>query len=351
MEFGEVFSFKNYYRASRKCRLGVSWKASVQRYLMHELRNVSETLRKHHLNTYKEKPFTEFTKCENKKTRQITKCYIADRPTQKCMTENCLLKVLRPALIYDNGACLSGKGIDFAKRRLRRHLEKYFRQRHTNKGYVLVFDLKSFFASIPHDILIREVTKRIKDKRLCSLYRQLVEDFKGDKGLGLGSQISQISAIFFLNKIDHYIKEQLHIKYYVRYMDDGVLIHESKARLNACLSKLRTMCAELQIFLNEKKTQIASIHNGFSFLQRFWFVTASGKVVEKASKASIVRERRKLKRMAKLRVPFNSFKQSFNSWCGSLIRCDSHNQLRRMQFLYNNILKRSKNGRIFDFAC
>ena len=134
-------------------------------------------------------------------------------------------------------------------------------------------------------------------------------------------------------------------------MDDGVLIHEDKEHLNECLTELREMCAELQIKLNDKKTQIASIHNGFAFLQRFWFVTDSGKVVEKASKASIIRERRKLKKMAKHRVSAGSIALSFNSWRGSLIRCNSHNQLRRIQFLYNNILKRRKNGRIFDFAC
>lgn len=340
MDFDEVFSFKNYYKASRKCRLGVSWKASVQRYLMHELRNVSVTLRKHRSRTYKERPFTEFTKCENKKVRKITKCYIDDRPTQKCLTEECLLKALRPSLIYDNGACLKCKGIDFAKQRLHCHLERYYRQHHTNQGYALLFDFKSYFASIPHKLLVEKVSKYIKDKHLISLYEQLVNDHKGEVGLGLGSQISQISAIFYPNKIDHRIKEQMHIKHYVRYMDDGVLIHESKEHLQKCLAELRELCAELKITLNEKKTQIADIRHGFNFLQRFWFVTDTGKVIEKASKASIVRERRKLKKLDKHKVSLASFDQSFNSWRGSLVRCNSHNQLRRMQVLYEEIRKR-----------
>ena len=76
---------------------------------------------------------------------------------------------------------------------------------------------------------------------------------------------SQIFAIFYLNDLDHYIKEKLHVKYYERYMDDFILIHHDKEYLKYCLKKIEIQIKNLNLKLNDK-TQIYELHNGLPFL-------------------------------------------------------------------------------------
>lgn len=337
ISFEEVFTYDNLYNASRKCRLNVSWKPSTQRYLNKELLNVSVLRNDLFSGKYKALPFGEFDLSERGKVRHIKSCHIKDRVVQKCFCENCLIPLIMPKLIYDNGACMKGKGIHFARRRLKCHLQKYYR-RFGNEGYVLKFDLKSYFDSIPHDKLIEKVAKIIKDEKLIKLYAQLVKDFGEGKGLGLGSQISQISAIFYLNDLDHIIKEKLHIKYYGRYMDDGYLIHKDKEHLTKCVEKIEELCNELGIRLNKNKTQIIKLSKGFVFLKSLWQLLPNGKVLVKASKSNIVRERRKLKKFKPLliqqTITLNHIEQSFNSWKSCLLHTQSFRQVRNMQILY-----------------
>ena len=114
-------------------------------------------------------------------------------------------------------------------------------------------------------------------------------------GLGLGSQVSQIAAIALPNRIDHYIKGVLGMKHYERYMDDGLIIHRSKAKLRECLAALRRLCAEHGITLNEKKTQIVKLTRGFTFLQGALPLGKTGAVIRRPAYKSIRIMRRKLK--------------------------------------------------------
>lgn len=84
-------------------------------------------------------------------------------------------------------------------------------------------------------------------------------------------------ALASANRLDHMCKEVLRIKGYGRYMDDGYLISESKEYLQECLVKIRTLCDELGITLNEKKTQIVKISHGFTYLKARFFLLPSGK--------------------------------------------------------------------------
>ena len=102
-------------------------------------------------------------------------------------------------------------------------------------------------------------------------------------GLGLGSQVSQIAALALPNRIDHYIKDTLGMKHYARYMDDGCIISESKAKLELCLRELRRLCDELGIRLNPKKTQIIKLTRGFTFVKVRFRYGVNGKVVRRAT--------------------------------------------------------------------
>lgn len=85
------------------------------------------------------------------------------------------------------------------------------------KYYILKCDISKFFKSINHDILKSKVRKRIKDTEALKVIDDIIDSY--EQGLGIGNMTSQILAIFYLNDLDHYIKEELKVKYYVRYQD------------------------------------------------------------------------------------------------------------------------------------
>ena len=147
----------------------------------------------------------------------------------------------------------------------------------------MVFDFSKYFDNIAHEPLKATVCKTFDDPRIVRLVNGFIDDF-GGMGLGLGSQISQVSALMYPNRLDHFVKEVLRIKHYGRYMDDGYLVHESKEYLQGCLREIRRICAELGIKLNEKKTQIVKLSRGLNFLKRRFILTETGKVVIKPAR-------------------------------------------------------------------
>lgn len=99
------------------------------------------------------------------------------------------------------------------------------------------------------------------------MIKKLIEGLdKASVGLPLGNWSSQWFALLYLNKIDHYIKEQLRIKSYVRYMDDMILIHRDKKYLSECKNKIEKLCNNLLALELNEKTGIRMIKNGIDFL-------------------------------------------------------------------------------------
>ena len=141
---------------------------------------------------------------------------------------------LSPCLIDSNCASREGKGTSYA-------LELYFKYRHImdkkyKNYYLLKCDIKSYFSSINRDILKVKISKRIKETDSLNIINKIIES---DEYLSIGFMSSQILGIFYLNDLDHYIKEELKIKYYVRYQDDFILIDKNKDYLKECLNKIR----------------------------------------------------------------------------------------------------------------
>lgn len=299
MNFDSVFSLKNIYRSGKKCCNGVRWKTSTQNFETQLLRNIV-ILRKQVLNgKYKSKGFYRFTIKERGKARKIEAVHISERTVQKCLCDYCLIPTLTCTFIYDNGACIKGKGVHFATKRLKTHLHRYVLTSGVGGGYVLLFDIKDFFNSIDHKILLSMAQQKITDDRLFGLYAYFINCFDGSKGLGLGSQVSQISALFYLNKLDHYIKDIRKCKYYGRYMDDGYIVSNSKSELIDILDNIRRILGELGLRLNESKTQILKIENGFTFLKRRYLVYDNLHISVRPNKANILRYKRKYKKLCK----------------------------------------------------
>ncbi len=149
-------------------------------------------------------------------------------------------------------------------------LDLYYKYRNIcdikyKKYYILKCDVKKFFASIDHDVLKEKLLKKIKDKDALKIVYDIIDS--DTEGLSIGNMTSQILAIFYLNDFDHYVKEVLKIKYYLRYQDDFVLFHPSKEYLKGCLAKIRKFLEDEKLILN-KKTRIYNSNSNFIFLGR-----------------------------------------------------------------------------------
>ena len=234
------------YDAFQKSKKGVDWKCSIQRYEANVLPEVMK-LRKALVNeNYKQKPFFEFDISERGKHRHIKSLHISDRVLQRALCDYVLIPVFYRYLIYDNGASVKGKGIEFTRNRIVAHLQKYYRK-HGNKGYILLLDFSKFFDSIPHDKLMEMIREKISDERLIKLLEDIIKTFDEGNGrsLGIGSQVSQIFGIYYPTRIDNYIKVVKGCKYYGRYMDDLYVIHEDKDFLKKLLEEILEIAGEL----------------------------------------------------------------------------------------------------------
>ena len=192
-DFSTVFSYENLYRSYRCCRRGVSWKASVQRYIATAPLQISRTHQRLENGTYKSPGFYEFDLFERGKKRHIRSTIIGERVVQRCLCDNALVPALTPSFIYDNGASMKHKGYDFCMNRMVKHLRKHYRK-HGQEGYILLFDFSKFFDNVSHKLLERIFDNTFTDERLIKLSTHFIRMF-GDVGLGLGSQISQILAL------------------------------------------------------------------------------------------------------------------------------------------------------------
>ncbi len=150
----------------------------------------------------------------------------------------------------------------------------------------------------------------------------------GDVGLGLGSQVSQIFALAAVNELDHMIKEELGIKFYERYMDDGCLIHENKSYLTECLHGIQKMCDKLGIKLNKKKTTIIKLSKGFTWLKTKFYILDNGRILRKMVRQSVTKMRQKLRSLRKMvdngMLTVNDVYMSFQSWQSYAKGFDAH---------------------------
>lgn len=360
-KFQNISRYRSLYHANRKSTRNVSWKASVQRYQMNLLRNMEETRAKLEAGEDITRGFVEFDTLERGKLRHIRSVHYSERVVQRSTCDNVLVPLLGRSLIYDNGACLEGKGVDRAMDRLAAHLQQFYRANgYSNDGWIVLFDFSGYFDSIRHKICFDIYSKAIRDPQILQLlstfvvpfgYPPTVTNWKREragagreytgKSLGLGSQVSQITAVSYPNALDHYIKQRLRVRWYGRYMDDGYMIFRTFAEAKAALADVISICDALGIVVNQRKTKIVKIRRGFKYLKARHYLTETGAVKRKLSRDSITRQRRRLKKFAKLvaagEMTIEDAKTAYGSWKGYALRRGGKLAVRRMDRLFRKL--------------
>lgn len=289
--FEEICTFEVLYQAYKDARKGKRNKRQEAEYERNVLENTL-LLSEYLLNgKYKPGAFETFYVYEPKK-RLVQAPAFVDKVVQHALVDNYVYGAITRDFIYDNAASQRDKGIHFALDGLKRDLIDYHNKHKSSEGWVLKCDVRHFFASINHDILKIKLKSRIEDKRILDLLYLYIDASR--EGLPLGYQTSQLFALLFLNKFDHFVKETLKIKYYGRYMDDFYLICESKEYLKTCRTRIEDYMSHLGLELNEK-TQIFPLKNGLDFLGFHTYITESGKVIRKLRRNSVKRLKANIK--------------------------------------------------------
>jgi len=343
VNFEEVYDFQTLYNAYRASRRGKRWKNTVAKVEMNVLEAVALLQQELSTGTYKPGGYREFYVYEPKK-RLIQTNSFKDKIVQHAFCDTILYDALTRPFILDNYGSQIGKGTHFGLDRLRDFMREYYRKHGSADGWVLKADVHHYFASIRHDILKQDVRELIDDERSLELADAIIDSTPDGVGIPIGNQSSQIFALLYLNRLDHLVKEELHIRYYGRYMDDFYLIHESKDALREARNVIEAHLAERGLKLNHK-TQIFPLRNGLDFLGFHSYLTDTGKVIRKVRKSSRERMKRKLRKYKVMyengAITAEKIAESYQSWRSHAAHGDCHSLIEKYDRLYNAIFERS----------
>lgn len=270
------------------------------------------------------------------KIRIIMSQNITDKVINHLIAKYFLIDVFDKTLIDFNIATRLNKGTHYEIKLTKKYLNEMKIKYDT--FYYLKFDISKYFYNIDHEIVKKLINKKIKDKKVINIINNIIDStnreyvnneinnlkngeierinklniseyekeikikeinnisyYKNGKGLPIGNMTSQILAVTYLNELDHYIKEKLKIKYYIRYMDDGILLHNDKEYLKYCLKEIEKILNLYKLKLNPKKTKINNIKTGIDFLG-FRFYIKSDKIILKLRNDCKKRFKKKMKK-------------------------------------------------------
>ncbi len=267
-------TYKNLYQElCSKENLSLAFKKAQKRksrkpYVIEFNNNLNENLELLKLellsNKYQPKPLRTFV-IREPKTRKIRKSYFVDRIVHHAIC-NVLDPIFEKRFIYDSFANRKGKGTLNAINRFDKFKKKVSKN-NTRNCYVFKADIKHYFDEVSHNILINILRKKINDEKLISLIFKVLKNHSDKVGMPLGNMTSQFFANVYLNELDKFVKNELKAKYYIRYVDDFVILHDNKKILESYKESIDIFLKEnLQLELHTTKSKVLLLERGMPFL-------------------------------------------------------------------------------------
>ena len=327
----KLTSFENLYLAARKARRGKREKIPVERFEFDLERNLTELSRSLLDRSYRPGSFRTFM-ISDPKPRLISAAPYRDRVVHHVIC-NVLEPIFERSFIFDSYACRRGKGTHAS-------VDRYIRFARLNR-YVLKCDVRKFFPSVDHQILMEQLGRKIKDPNVLWLAGMIVEHsnpqeevpgfFPGDdlftalerkRGIPIGNQTSQFFSNVYLDPLDHFIKERLRCRHYLRYCDDFVVLDNDKGRLAEVRDGIEKFLLNRRLWLHPKKRVISRVDEGLRFLgYRIW----PNRIL--LNRRGLARFCRRLKRYQHLvrtgRLSPQSLTQRIRSWIGHACHADT----------------------------
>ncbi|MEA3329960.1 MAG: reverse transcriptase domain-containing protein [Nanoarchaeota archaeon] len=266
--YEKLCSFENLVTAFKKAKIGKTKKRYVKRFKKDFRENILRLKEELINKTYKPHPLKTFI-LRDPKTRKINKSIFKDRVVHHALI-NVIRYLFESSFIYDSHANQIGKGNFKAIKRFDKFKRKVSRN-NTRRCFVLKADIKHYFEEINHDILMNILKRKIEDKNILWLIKLIIHNNimggKKIKGMPLGNLTSQFFANVYLNELDQFVKHKLQAKYYIRYVDDFVILHNSKDQLKKWKKKIDIFLKEkLDLELHPNKSQILKLEKGIKFL-------------------------------------------------------------------------------------
>lgn len=341
--FESICDFGNLYNAFKKARKGKLKRREVHHFFMNienELLELQEELKSL---SYKQGEFRThyiFTP----KYREIKALPFRDRVVQHAIN-NYIEPIFENAFIEHSYACRKGKGNHAASTTLKNWLHAAKIQGKTM--YVLKCDVRKYFDSIDIKTLYKIIKRKIKDKALLTIIREILEIDKKTKGVPIGNLTSQLFANVYLNELDKFVKEELKVEYYARYMDDFVILSEDKFELKIILEKIIDFLDKaLKLKLNDK-TRIYKAKSGVDFVGYVHF-------------ADHIRVRKSTWKRGKQRIAETIYNYEIGFINSDKVRnviasihgcskhADTYTILNKQSEIYNNKMKRVNINQVFE---
>ena len=261
-KFYKVLSFESLMNAHKKSRKGKGYRNEIIKFNLKQEEYITWLYNELKNGTYKHGGYKVFFVTEPK-LRKIEKSRYIDRIVHRWLVDNFLEPAFVPTFITTSFACIKGRGMH----RAALYVQKCMKSALAKWGeyYVLKMDVAKYFDSIDKNILFIILQRKIKDKKLLWLVKEILFSQKREKGLEIGNYTSQMLGNIYLNEQDQFVKHNLHIKYYARYLDDSIIIVKTKQEAKIALKEITRFLEEnLKLKLNNK-TQIFKGKQGVNF--------------------------------------------------------------------------------------
>lgn len=328
----ENITYDNVFNIWKIVRRTCNSKRSLFYYSFNINTNLITICNKLYNKTYIPSKFKTFLIFEPK-ARLIMNQTITDKIVNHFVVNYYLIPYLEKSLINENVATRKNKGGSYGIRLLKKYFNKILVNH--KEVYCLKIDVSKYFYNIDHKILLSMIGKKIMDKDVLELINKIISEtnndyinnyikyinfkynldipyYKNNKGLSIGAETSQFFAIFYLNNLDHYIKEKLRCKYYIRYMDDLVILDDNKDNLIKVFNSIKVELSKLKLEVNNK-SNIYKCSNSFKFLGYKWQVV-NNKLKISSNNKTYYRIKRRLIKLEN--SDYLKYIKSKGSYCG-----------------------------------
>ena len=306
----------NIYEAYLKARKGKGKSLGVmifERDLERNLKNIREELEN---GTYRTPEYETF-QIHDPKERTIFRLPFRDRVVHHAIM-NVLEDIWTPVFISQSYSCIKGRGIHGAMKHLKKALKD-----EDNTAYCLKMDIRKYYPSVDHEILKGIIRRRIKDIKLLILLDGIIDSAPG---IPIGNYLSQFFANLYLSYFDHWLKEELNVRYYFRYADDMVILSKGKERLHELLALIKEyLCGRLRLELKGNWQIFPVKKRGIDFLGYVFY--HDHVKMRKSIKKNLCR---KVSELGKKDMSKKEYKCALASWMGWAKHCDSRNLIKKV---------------------
>lgn len=344
VKYEEIVSIPNIEKIYHTIRTNTKHKEKILRFEMYYMMYINHIHNILLAKEYHHSRYNIFVIAEPK-YRVIMSENLIDKVINHIIADNVLKPKIEPKLIPMNVATREKKGTKMGDYYIRKYINRLKQDK--EPIYALKCDIRKYFYSINHERLKEKIRKIIQEQEFLKIIDEIIDStdsqvnenivkaieqkkkrekltphqieqldsiplYQKGRGLAIGNMTSQLFAIYYLNDLDHYIKEQLKAKYYIRYMDDFIILSKDKEYLKECFAKIKLQVAKEDLQLNAKSC-IINLKEGLTFLG-YRYILKKNKLIVRLRNQTKKRITKKLKKLAKKEDKSDYIKVKASYW-------------------------------------